>query len=270
MLEFNIRKQVLCELFLDKNNIIFPWGFETSDSWSFYSMEDGLGYRYDEKVLNEKIEVNKYNRESEIYMREGSIDLKIEDHLEKNCIIRSAQSVCLEDTYLLDYVLRFRFKKRLFKYALIGNEKIEHKNQNIYHQYPVDCIRLVGEDLSLNIGIEESIVPDKMAPFMYVRDQKDEWVIHARMLPVTHDKTVIKLCNSWYKTKPIPSSVSKLILSSKRIKKYLMYRGEKGPYFKFPLMRFVNPNAFPLVFLKKDTQLKWKVRAEIIKEKNEI
>ncbi len=126
----------------------------------------------------------------------------------------------------------------------------------------------MGSRFHLKISIQDFYCPSRMKPYMYVRDHEDEWVVHLRMLPVVYDKVVIKLCNNWYKTKPIPQMIASVLLASKFIKKYLWYHNERLPYNN-RLLKIVNPNAFPMVKLDKGDKLKWSTKMEIIdKEKN--
>ncbi len=271
MISWEIKNKVVNKLFYKGYNIIYPWGVETADSSAFFSLENGFGYRY--KVISEKYEIrnNVYSANLKVKMKEGLWSLNITDSIIDGTTVinRKASLICLEDSYFMDFVLRFRVKKEYVKSANINGEEFYHKNTNIYYQYPVEEVVLIGEKgFDIRISIIDKKVPDKMKPYMYVRDLNDEWIIHVRMLPNEYDKEVIKLCNNWYKTKPIPQFLSKLILLNNKIKRNLWYRGEFSP-FKSKILRFVNPAAFPMVKLLKGTILMWDVDFQIIdKNKN--
>ncbi|MFW5879727.1 MAG: hypothetical protein ACOCUV_02775, partial [bacterium] len=91
-----------------------------------------------------------------------------------------------------------------------------------------------------------------------VRDAPNEWVVHARMLPISSEKNVIKLCSRWFKTMPLPNFITNTILKHKRIKNFLWYHNELKPY-QTKLGKLFNPNAYPLAKIKKGQQLHWKV-----------
>jgi hypothetical protein len=262
MISWAINNNVISELYLNNRNIISPWGIETADSSAFFSLEKDVGYRYE--CINEDYKVNRdgYCYDIENRMFEGRWRLTGQDTISNNSVLREVKLLCLEDSYLMDFVMRFRFKKIYIKYAFINDIKIVHKNTNIYHQYPVDKVELCGFDFDVIITIKDLITTNKMSPFMYVRDNGDEWVVHVRMLPIQWDKEVIKLCNHWYETKPLPLYISNALLKSRSLKDFLWYHNEKKPY-KNKILKFINPNAFPMVLLPKGTVLKWKIETRI-------
>lgn len=258
MLSWKINNNVISELHHNGANIINCWGAETADSSAFYSKEDGYGYRY--VLLNEESNKTKkkFNSFSHVRMFEGEWLLKSKSSLNFNSINRKLHLECLEDSYFMDFVMRFRFKKSVVKSVFINNIEYFHKNTNIYYQYPVDYVLINGINFKAKIQIVDSLIPDGMRRFMYVRDNGNDWIIHVRMLPERCDKCVIKLCNNWYKTRPIPQSLANLLLTSDIIKNNLWYRGERSK-FKTKILRFINPAAFPIIKLKKGTNLFWNV-----------
>jgi hypothetical protein len=192
-------------------------------------------------------------------MKEGRWRLKINDHIINNrTISRKAEAVCLEDTYFMDFVMRFRFKKQFIEYAQIAGHRYFHNDTNVYNQYLVNQVILKCKNCTAYIDIEESKVPERMKPYMYVRDARNEWVVHVRMLPERWDKEVIKVCNGWAGTRPLPISISRLILKSSAIKTLLWYRSEMNPTRNIFLKR-INLNAFPMIRLPKGERLMWKV-----------
>ncbi len=263
MLRWKIEKKVVSEVYLDGHNIINPWGIETADSSAFFSLEEGVGYRH--RVIHEKyISDNKnYYANLIVEMYEGKWELNVNDRIiDDNMISRKAEILCLEDSFFMDFALRFRFKREFIEYAEIGGNKYYHENSNIYCQYPERSVFLKGKGFNLTIDVKDLVTAEKMNPVMYVRNRTDEWIVHARMLPKEWDKEVIKLCNPWYRTRPLPQRVSDLLLRSTSIKDSLWYRGEVSPY-KSKLMRFICPSAFPMTKLKKGEKLMWKVIAKI-------
>lgn len=267
MIDWKIKNNVISELILDGDNIIYPWGIETADSSAFFSLERNVGYRYE--VIN-----SSYNKKNNLYeykvetkMFEGGFVLTGKDYLKDNLINRKVSLECLEDSFFMDFVMRYRFKKEFFQYAVINNKIIEHKCSNIYFQYPVKTVSLIGEKYNISIKIIDYYCSEFMNPYMYVRDHEDEWVVHVRMIPINWEKIVIKLCNNWYKTKPLPQRFSNIILKSNRLKQYLLYHNEKTPYNNC-ILKIINPNAFPMIKLCKGSKIKWDVNLDIVTKDN--
>ena len=264
MISWEIDDSIISKLIINGKNIIYPWGVETADSSSFFSLEKSVGLR--NRILYEKYFHNdrNYRVAMSTKMKEGKWALSINDSIKDNSVFRCVEATMLEDTFMMDFVLRFRFKKKYIKYIEINGERLFHRNKNIYHQFQSSLVYLKGFSFDLKLTIEDSKVPFKMMSVVYVRDRKDEWVVHFRMLPKIWDKEVIKICTSWAKTKPLPQCISNLLLSSVRIRKSLWYRPERNPY-KNRLYRYlINPAAYPMVLLNKNEELKWNVKMEVL------
>ncbi|EKN66455.1 hypothetical protein BABA_15137 [Neobacillus bataviensis LMG 21833] len=259
-----IKDNIINKLFINDENIINPWGFETADSSAFFSLEEGIGWRYNIVKREINYDNKKFAANIENQMKEGKWKLKIDDKIMDNhSIVRFVEAECLEDTIFMDFVMRFRFKKEFIDYAIIAEKKIKHNNSNIYYQYPVNNVFLKGSKFNVNVDILESKVPSAMKPVMYVRDNNGEWVVHVRMLPLRTDKEVIKICTKWAATRPLPQLISKNLLKFSRLRNFLWYRGEFSPINNNILLKLFNPSAFPMVKVKKGTKLMWKVRVEI-------
>ena len=262
-MNWETENNVISKLYVGGENIIYPWGFETADSSAFFSLEKGIGYRYE--VLEEKyiFDEKNYHADLIVKMKEGQWKLTCNDKIiNDNAIERKVELICLEDSYFMDFVIRFRFKKEFFDYVEIAGQRIFHKNTNVYHQYPTDHILLKGKKSNVKLSMLDSTVPSSMAPFMYARDKDNEWVVHVRMLPQKWDKEVIKLCNRWAQTRPIPQCLSRTLLHSKRLRQNMWYRGERLQ-FKNIILKRINPNAFPMVKISKGTTLMWHIKMEM-------
>lgn len=262
MLSWNIKSGVIHDLNINGENIINPWGVETADSWAFFSLEKGVGYRHVIKDYKESITENIFNSTSHVQMKEGEWILTVRDEIVDNKIIRKAKLLCLDDSYFMDFVVRFRFKREFFDKAMIAGKIINHDKRNIYHQYPVKEATLSGEKFEVKLKVKSAECLGKFTPNLYVRDQVNEWVVHARMIPRSEDKIVIKLCSRYFKTSPLPEIVTRWIFKIKGIKEYLWYRGEHSPY-KNAIAKFFSPNAFPFVFLKKGQEISWELELEV-------
>lgn len=262
MLNWKVENNVISNLFYKGVNLINPWGIETADSWSFFSMENGIGYRYE--VLSQEISTTdkKLSAKFQIKMREGLWILETSDEILDNRVLRTAKLTCLEDSLFMDFVVRFRFKRECFEQGLIGQETITHSASNIYHQHSVSEATLKGKDLEVTVNLIEAECLGKFKPQLYIRDHQDEWVIHARMMPIVDDKSIIKLCSKYFKTSPLPQAVTWLLLKLPSVKTYLWYHAEHTPYVN-RLAKIFSPNAFPLVRLKKGQTIYWKVEMRI-------
>jgi hypothetical protein len=248
-MQWQIASAVIDKIYVGDTNIICPWGIETADRSSFFSLERGVGYRY--AVLSEEIasDSTHHSVRMSVKMTQGKWDLLVNESIvDETTIVRNADVRCVNDSYFMDFVMRFRFRKDVFDRAEIAGETILHRDSNTYYQFPVRSAILLGQAMRVELSVINAVIPSKMELFTYVRDQKDEWIVHMRMLPRVWDEEVIKLCNRWCQTRPLLDSLSNIALKSNAIRKALWYRGEQNP-FRSRLMRFINPNAFPLVRL---------------------
>lgn len=268
-MNWRVSNNVISELNVNGDNIIKPWGFECADSSSFFSLEDGNGLRYNLLSKDNNFTDKFYSENLVVEMKEGKWKLDISDSIDSNKkIIRYVNAECLEDTIFMDFVMRFRFKKNIIQQAIIFDKEISHNNTNIYYQYPVNKVLLKGKRYEINIKVIDSLVPKNMNPYIYVRDNKDEWVVHIRMLPNEYYKNVIKICTGWAKTRPLPQFISNLLLKYDRLKDFLWYRGENKPQNTNIFLKLFNPSAFPMAKVDRGTRLMWKVRMNINDKEN--
>jgi hypothetical protein len=264
MLSWKIDKNVIAELFYEGQNIINPWGFETADSSAFFSLEKGVGWRAKKIAESYVFDERHFEARVTALMKEGKWALSIDDTLSDNVIIRKVEAITLKDSVFMDFVMRFRFKKEFIEYAEIADRRYYHHNTNVYYQYPVNRVYLQGKGFGIEISVLDQIVPEKMEPVMYVRDHKDEWVVHVRMVPKSWDKEVIKICTAWAGTRPLPQFISRTLLAVKSIKEALWYRGERAPFKSRIVRRLLNPAAFGMVRIPKGSKLMWHVKMEIV------
>lgn len=263
MLSWKIADNVISQLQFRGSNIINPWGFETADSSAFFSLEEGIGWR--SKTLEQRYDYDehRYRADLTVQMKEGRWALRVEDEIAGDCVDRRVEALTLEESVFMDFVLRFRFKKAMIEYAEIAGKQYRHEGTNIYRQYPVDEVFLKGKGFDITLSILDREVPESMQPVMYVRDYKDEWVVHARMIPRRADKEVIKICTAWAGTRPLPQWISRPLLAWKTLKEALWYRGERQPFKNRFVRRFLNPAAFAMVRVPKNSRLMWHVRMRI-------
>lgn len=263
MLSWKIEEGIISSLKMrEAEQLINPWGIETADSWGFFSLEKNIGYRHFRTDKDTHREIKKSQLNLEVEMPEGHWIMRVADQLTEKSVIRTVNLNTLKESWFMDFVMRFRFKKKYFDYAEIADKKIIHANSNVYHQYPVNEAWLKGKKYNVHLQVQDLIHGDEFAPFLYVRDYQDEWIIHIRFLPLKTEKTIIKLCNGWCKTKPLSPFLNQELLKKIWIRNQLLYRSERKPY-ENKLMRVLCPNAFPLVSLPANKNLLIKAECTI-------
>ena len=265
-MEFQVKDNVIYELKYDGVNIIEPWGIETADTNSFFSLQDWFGYRY--SVLNSEKRVSdmEYYQRQTVKMKDGLWKIETCDQFTGNHTMeRMAKIECLEDSVFMDFVIRFRFKKELFQYAKIADKIITFNGTDKYYQFPVDEAFLVNDSYVVRISILDSeTAKNAFTPVIYVRDSNyDGWVVHVRLIPKRNDFEVIKLCNALCGTRALPNVLSRRILQLPEWRKKLLYAGEKKVHLG-KIMRKINPNAFIMVRLHKGEVLKLQAKFEIV------
>ncbi len=248
---------VLRELCVDGRNAIRPWGVEFADSSAFYSLEDGEGYRYE--VLESEETTGPKSREilQVVRMREGLVRVHLNERWDGTREIRHTCTLtCLEDTTLMDFVLRYRFLSARVPRGYIGGREVPFIGSSIYHQYPVDSAAVGNERYSVSVAVLGKTVPACMKAYVYLRDSEDAWVLHLRMLPVAWHKEVIKLCSRWFGTRPVPQWASAALLRVPGVRAALWYRGERRPW-RNRIARVFSPNAYPMAHVRKGEVLSW-------------
>jgi hypothetical protein len=255
--------RVLRELMLDGCNIIRPWGIEFADSSAFYSMEDGFGYRYELLDHLESVNGDSHKVVQIVRMREGLVRLELNEGLEEaRSFRRTCTLTCLEDTTLMDFVLRYRFLASEFPGAFIADRTLTFARTCIYHQHPVDTAAVGNGRSTVRVTVLERVVPANMKAVVYLRDGEDAWVLHVRMLPAQWEKEVIKLCSRWFGTRPMPQWVSGPVLGIPWVREALWYRGERRPW-RNPVACVFSPNAYPMAHLGKGEVLRWDTNCRI-------
>jgi hypothetical protein len=190
-------------------------------------------------------------------MPEGFYNLNISEYLEKNRISRHFDLIPLEDSMFMDVVMRFQFRKAFFDKVLINGEELTHTKSNLYHQHEVSEVILIGADFNIIIRSNPSKFPKKFSRYIYARDFEDAWIIHVRLLPKIADKSIIKICRSWY-NRAIPPVFSDILLKSRLIKEFLYYRGERVVP-NYPV------NAYDLCMIEKGDLISLDTEVEIVK-----
>jgi len=86
-IDIEFEKSCVTKLFVEGQNIIKPWGFETADSTAFFSLSDG-GYGH--RILERKSNITNSTNKTEltVQMHDGKWNLKINEKLIGNKLIR--------------------------------------------------------------------------------------------------------------------------------------------------------------------------------------
>ncbi len=228
----------LKRLEVDKRNLIGTWGIETADSKSFLSFENG-GYDYSYDILTKSNNGDELKYSGLYNFNDGQFKLCLEEEIIENKIIRNHNLIAVKDSYFMDFVTRFQFNKDIFPYAKIHNQTYKHENLYINYQYETEEVELFGKEFSVKIKVLDVKKVNNFKQTIYIRGNEDNWVVHVRLFPSKHDKEIVKLVRYTKKARPLPDSLSSMILRSK-LSKYLWYNGERSN-FKLPI------NAFGLV-----------------------
>ena len=89
-------------------------------------------------------------------MYSGKIGLSGNDVINEseNEIEREIELEALDDINLLDFVMRYRFRKECIKKAMIAGKEIIHQDSNKYYQFPVMSVELTGKLYKINCSIQ--------------------------------------------------------------------------------------------------------------------
>ncbi len=249
--------RALRELSVDGQNAILPWGVEFADSSAFYSLEDGVGYRYE--LLEEQATTRGDGRDllQIVRLREGMVRLELAERLEgPRAFRRTCTLTCLEDTTLMDFVLRYRFLASWFPRGYIAGRALPYAESRVHYQYPVEEASVGNDRFSVRVVAVGATVPARMRAHVYLRDGDGAWTLHLRMLPGSWDREVIKLCSRWFGTRSLPRIVSAPLLAVPLFREALWYRGERRPW-RGRLARVFSPSAYPMARLGKGETLRW-------------
>lgn len=206
----------------------FNWGNETADRRSFYNpVENSFGIQIlQENVSNDPGEKG-FKREVEVLMGEGHWLLNTATSVDDQRIKMTQRLTCLDKSLFQDFVMRFCFSKASFDLARIAGKTIRHNNSNIWHQYPVKEVILENELSQLSVKVAGAETAGKFRQEMYVRDEPDHWIVHARMVPVEpYALYWIRWSNRLFRLS-LGARVSSLLLSIGPLRRALWYLGER-------------------------------------------
>ena len=195
---------------------------EFSDGIGFYSEESNRGYGYVENANNP-----------------GSVRF---DSGTMFKISRQKFSVKTDvKGYLMDFVVRFVWPKEDVERMAISDRVLSHRNSNVYNQYRTDTVKIYRKNERMLQLKSRATHSSSVIKYMYVRDEKDLWIVHIRLMPSwdslnNGDTYILKNCVSWLKR---PLIVNGTVKSwNKRLLSFFLYRPEKKP-IKNPIIRRV-------------------------------
>jgi len=202
-------------------------GIEVGSLESFFSFEDKTLGKV--RMFDDELRVgDKYWRYRAEFQLPGA-------HLcvSENCRVRSRGGVralslaAIDDSVVMDCVIRFIIAKTDVACAFIGKRQIPHRAENRYHQFPLETVRLeMNGGSSLVFLAEAAAIPMGMIPVVYLRDERDAWVLHFRVLATAPELFAIKGCHRFY-DRPFPKFLQRLATGSFVVRKKLLYVRER-------------------------------------------
>lgn len=246
-------------LYLDGRQIIRPWGIETADARAFFSLETG---GWGNQVLDR--EVTRSGRRLEglvtVRMAEGLWTATLADTVSDQSVERRLRYLALEDTWAMDLVMRFVFRRSVVRQAEIADRQIVWDGADYYHQYETQQALLYLDRYKLEIRLMDSHYPPAWRLWMYVRcsPREDAWVVHIRLLPAIWRREVLKCrCIGSYHV-VFPEILSRQVLKIPGLAQCLRYAGERNRRFGSHL------NVYPLALISKGTTITLQAKVDVL------
>lgn len=239
-------------------NCINPWGIEAADSASAFRWSE-KPLRLKQNFTPRKQSESESQGDIDVIASEGEWHITYDETMSENVITRTHSLEAVTDTYLLDFVSRYRFKKKWFDSAKINRMDITKPLPFAYYQFRTKQAELFGQ-LTARVNVIDVNNAGLFDQVMYVMEKKDEWVIHARLLPKKASRYILKLCTPWF-NKAVPDILARPFIRIEWIRDYLLYRGERILYKK-PWSALA-PNVYKLAFLPRGTKITIQTRCEI-------
>jgi hypothetical protein len=164
---------------------------------------------------------------SRIRFSDALLMVSEEGQVDQTCGQRVLKVEAMENSRLMDAVVRFVLDKDQVKSAFIGAQEIIHQRKNRYHQYPLDLVTLhLKNGLVMSFQPIPSVLPPGFKHVVYLRDEPDKWILHIRALALNPSHYVLKGCTRWY-NRPFPLIVQRIVLSSTWLRSRLLYVRER-------------------------------------------
>jgi hypothetical protein len=246
-------------LYLDGQQIIRPWGIETADARTFFSLETG---GWGNQVLVREVTHSSTRLEGLVTVRmaEGLWTASLVDIVSEQAIERQLRYLALEDTWAMDLVMRFVFRRSVVRRAEITGRQIIWDGANYYHQYQTDWILLYLDRYKLRIRLMDSRYPADWRLCMYVRcsPREDAWVVHIRLLPVVWRREIVKWRCIRSHHVVLPELLSRQVLKVPGLAQHLRYAGERNRFLGSRV------NAYPLALIPKGMVITLRARVDVL------
>lgn len=145
---------------------------------------------------------------NEVQMADAHLKIEELEHANK----RTLRVTALQDSQLMDAVIRFVFPLAKVERVAMNDKTIPWARRNFYHQYENGqaTIHLKdGRKWRFTVTVEGDGLPRGMHQMTYLRDEPNDWVLHARVRANEPDFFSLRGCMRWY-NKPLPGWVQTL------------------------------------------------------------
>ncbi|OSQ39753.1 hypothetical protein [Thalassospira mesophila] len=177
-----------------------PWGFEASDRVSFLTLDDNSRH------------VNHAGTDINFKNSRWRLEYQTRPSQKDTAITISARFTALTGGPLQDAVIRLVFDKTAIDHGMIANQKYHHRNSDKYRLFPTRQVQLhTRDDRKIDVTLDHAEGAGRFAPYMYLRDRDESWIIHARLLPIAPiDDIWLRWANRLF-TLTCPQKLARLI-----------------------------------------------------------
>jgi len=236
---------------LDGAQIAENWGVETSDPWGFFtSVETSQNCEITRETNTES---SKSNSKYDLKMGRSELEISTSDSINGMSITRTQELTMKSSGLIADFVTRYKFSKASFPKARIAGNEYQHRDSRLNYMFPVETAQLVGDEWTVDVSCNQTDGAGSMGVNMYVSDQRENWVIHIRQLPITPDREVVRLCKNWYDSQPLPNWMSATLIRIPWFKRRFWYGAESQK--PRHIWHYFNPGVFPYASLNTGDRL---------------
>jgi hypothetical protein len=203
-------------------------GVEIGTLDTFFSFENSkLGNAQLDHETFEKNGDGGWRYKSHIKFVDAHLKVSEEGCADQSSGSRTLNVEALENSRLMDAVLRFVIAKDQVQSAFIGDREIIHQRRNHYYQYPLDQVTInLKNGAVLTFHPVPSVLPRGFENVVYLRDEPEKWILHIRALAMAPSYYVLKGCTRWY-NRPFPAVVQHILLRFPWLSTRLLYVRER-------------------------------------------
>jgi hypothetical protein len=223
------------------------WGAETADRKSFFTLAE-TSRCCEIRQFETRGTGNGFTQRIEAKLAEGHWVMDRTVEICDNRVHVSQELCCLDRSVLVDFVVRFKFSKDSFTTGTIDGRTIDHRNRNVWYQFPVDEAILSGPHGRAVVRLHSARLGGKFHSVLYIRDEPGAWIVHVRLLPSEPaDLYMVRWYNRIFRF-AFGDRLSRLILNWEWFKRRLWFLAER---------RGGRPaiQAQPLALLEKGTKI---------------